>query len=83
MSHPPDRVAASFTPDTLVPENDVWANYKRYLSRTSILIPIPPPLYRPLPEWIKRTILLDLPMYRFDEEKDGRKAVEESKRQDA
>ncbi|RSH90339.1 hypothetical protein EHS25_001673 [Saitozyma podzolica] len=83
MSHPPERVAASFTPDTLVPENDVWSNYKRYLSRTSILIPIPPPLYRPLPEWVKRTILLDLPMYRFDEEKDGRKALEEAKRQDA
>jgi hypothetical protein len=30
------------------------------------LIPIPPTLYRPLPKVVKRTILLDFPLYRFD-----------------
>ncbi|KAK4686016.1 hypothetical protein P7C73_g4119, partial [Tremellales sp. Uapishka_1] len=54
-------------------KNDVWANYKSYLARTSILIPILPALYRPLPEWLKRSVLFDFPMYRFDEEKDGKK----------
>lgn len=65
------------------PKNDIWTNYKAYLARTSIVIPIPPPLYRPLPEWVKRTVLLDFPMFRFDEEKDGTAALEESRRQDA
>jgi hypothetical protein len=31
------------------------------------LIPIPPALYRPLPKAVKRTILLDFPLYQFDE----------------
>jgi hypothetical protein len=44
-----------------------WAAYRAYLDETSILIPIPPTLYRPLPKVIKRTILLDFPLYRFDE----------------
>ena len=38
-----------------------------YLDETSILIPIPPALYRPLPKAVKRTILLDFPIYQFEE----------------
>ncbi|KDQ06856.1 hypothetical protein BOTBODRAFT_192793 [Botryobasidium botryosum FD-172 SS1] len=56
-----------------------WSNYKGYLDRTSVLIPLPPPLYKPLPGAIKHTILLDFPMYRFDEEKDGAEALEEER----
>lgn len=51
-----------------------------YLARTSILFPIPPSIYRRLPEVIKRTVLLDFPMFKFDEEKDGPAAVEEERR---
>ncbi|KIJ55213.1 hypothetical protein M422DRAFT_23827 [Sphaerobolus stellatus SS14] len=58
-----------------------WANYKEYLRSTSILIPLPPVLYRPLPMWIKRWILLDLPIYHFDEKTDGPLAVQKVKDQ--
>ncbi|PSS03732.1 hypothetical protein PHLCEN_2v3957 [Hermanssonia centrifuga] len=57
---------------------DAWINYKKYLSETSVLIPLPPALYRPLPGWIKRTVLLDWGMYRFDEATDGKRALKES-----
>jgi len=43
------------------------AAYRAYLDETSVLVPIPPTLYRPLPKVLKRTILLDFPLYRFDE----------------
>jgi hypothetical protein len=79
MSHPPENTPTMFTPSELRAENDIWANYKVYLSRTSILIPVLPQLYRPLPDWIKQTVLLDFPIYRFNEEKDGRQAIEEAK----
>lgn len=59
-----------------------WSNYKEYLRRTSILIPIPPVVYRPLPLLLKQTLLLDFPMYQFDEGRDGAVAVEQS-RQDS
>lgn len=43
-----------------------WEAYKNYLNRTSILIPLPPALYTPLPAIIKRTLLLEWPIYVFD-----------------
>ncbi|KAI0276860.1 hypothetical protein BGY98DRAFT_918963 [Russula aff. rugulosa BPL654] len=46
---------------------NAWAAYRAYLDETSILIPIPPTLYRPLPKVVKRTVLLDFPLYQFDE----------------
>jgi hypothetical protein len=46
---------------------NAWAAYRTYLDDTSILIPIPPALYRPLPKVVKRTILLDFRFYQFDE----------------
>ncbi|KAJ3568148.1 hypothetical protein NP233_g5903 [Leucocoprinus birnbaumii] len=48
-----------------------WKQYQAYLNKTSILVPLPPFIYRPLPKFIKRTILLDFPFYQFDEDKDG------------
>jgi hypothetical protein len=64
------------THDQAPMHSDPWANYKSYLSRTSILIPIPPVLYKPLPEVIKRTVLLDFAMYQFGKE-DEKLALEE------
>ncbi|WWC59242.1 uncharacterized protein I303_101792 [Kwoniella dejecticola CBS 10117] len=61
-------------------ENDIWANYKAYLKRTSIIIPFPPSLYVHFPEWVKRSILLDLPTFRFDEQVDGKEALEEERK---
>ncbi|WRT64993.1 uncharacterized protein IL334_001934 [Kwoniella shivajii] len=60
-------------------ENDIWSNYKSYLTRTSIVIPFPPSLYKRFPQWLKSTILLDLPMFTFDESVDGKKALEEER----
>ncbi|KAG8783467.1 hypothetical protein FRC15_005112 [Serendipita sp. 397] len=56
-----------------------WPAYKEYLRSTSILIPIPPAIYRPLPLFIKRWVLLDLPIFHFDEKTEGPKALEESR----
>ena len=58
---------------------DAWKNYKEYLNSVSLLIPLPPALYRRMPAWIKQTILLDWPMYRFDEDSEGKSAIEESR----
>jgi hypothetical protein len=43
-----------------------WEAYERYLRRTSILIPLPPQLYERLPTFVRRTVLLEFPMYVFD-----------------
>ena len=45
--------------------NAAWANYRAYRAQTSILVPLPPGVYRPLPLWVKRTLLLELPMYEW------------------
>ncbi|KAI0367641.1 DUF1295-domain-containing protein [Pilatotrama ljubarskyi] len=47
------------------PENAAWANYRAYRAQTSILLPLPPAVYRALPGWVKRTVLLDLPMFEW------------------
>lgn len=46
-----------------------WPDYAAYLHRTSILIPFPPAVYERLPVWVKRTVLLEFPMYVFDPSK--------------
>ncbi|GJD02696.1 Duf1295 domain protein [Colletotrichum higginsianum IMI 349063] len=43
-----------------------WEGYRRYLERTSILIPFPPQLYSRVPTVLKRTVFLEFPMYVFD-----------------
>ncbi|KAB5594495.1 hypothetical protein CTheo_2126 [Ceratobasidium theobromae] len=58
---------------------NAWPNYQRYLARTSVLIPLPPSLYARLPQPIKTVFLLDLPMYRFNEETDGKRAIDEER----
>lgn len=61
-------------------ESDPWKRMKGYRERTSLLLPLPPSLYKPLPSFIKTSLLLDLPIYRFDEKKDGPKAIEEEQK---
>ncbi|KAK7953430.1 3-oxo-5-alpha-steroid 4-dehydrogenase [Apiospora saccharicola] len=43
-----------------------WEGYRRYLSRTSILVPFPPQIYEHIPTVLKRTLFLEFPMYVFD-----------------
>lgn len=43
-----------------------WPEYEKYLRETSILIPMPPAIWRNLPVIVKRTIGLEFPMYVFD-----------------
>ncbi|KAF5388637.1 hypothetical protein D9757_004839 [Collybiopsis confluens] len=67
--------------DDAEPEHaNAWGNYKDYLRKTSVLIPVPPAIYKPLPQWLKNTVLLNFPMYRFDEGKDGTAALEETRK---
>lgn len=51
-----------------------WQGYKHWLDRTSILIPLPPQLYAKMPVFLKRTILLEFPMYVFDPAKHSDKS---------
>jgi hypothetical protein len=53
-----------------------WSRYKEYVTQTSVLIPFPNFIYRRFPEPL-RWIFLDFPIYRFNEEKEGPKALEE------
>ncbi|TFK71626.1 DUF1295-domain-containing protein [Pluteus cervinus] len=48
----------------------IWHEYQEYLHSTSILIPLPPAIYRRLPKFLKQTLLLDLPFYQFHAERD-------------
>ncbi|KAJ2902464.1 hypothetical protein MKZ38_000593 [Zalerion maritima] len=50
---------------------ETWEGYKRYLGKTSMLMPLPPKVYAPLPTWLKRTILMEWGLYRFDPEVHG------------
>ncbi|KAK5713678.1 hypothetical protein LTR15_011378 [Elasticomyces elasticus] len=43
-----------------------WPEYEKYLNDTSILIPMPPAIWRRLPVMVKRTIGLEFPIYVFD-----------------
>ena len=47
-------------------ESDNPEAYLDYVLSTSIFFPLPPQLYRPLPLWLKRTVLLDFPFYQYD-----------------
>lgn len=46
-----------------------WEGYKRWLDKTSILIPMPPQVWVRLPTFVKRTVGMEWPMYVFDPNK--------------
>ncbi|KAF7317953.1 DUF1295-domain-containing protein [Mycena kentingensis (nom. inval.)] len=68
----------SYGPDARPEDAIIWAGYKEYLNRVSILVPLPPFIYAPLPRIVKRTVLFDFPMFQFNEETDGPAAIEEA-----
>ncbi|KDR67940.1 hypothetical protein GALMADRAFT_257439 [Galerina marginata CBS 339.88] len=70
----------SHGPEAREEDAHAWEGYKEYLRETSILIPLPPFLYRPLPRIVKKTVLLDFPVFHFDEATDGAAALQEAKR---
>lgn len=70
----------SYGPTAHADDAGVWEQYKAHVRRTSILIPLPPALYKHLPSILKKTLLLDFPMYQFDEHKDGPQAIEEARK---
>ena len=58
-------------------KQDCWEEYCDYLQRTSIFFPIPPKLYRHVPVFIKRSILLEFPCYVFNPQKHGSRRMSE------
>jgi len=46
-------------------EGNNYEGYRGYLESTSILIPLPPQVYRPIPSMIKKSLLLDFPFFNF------------------
>jgi steroid 5-alpha reductase family enzyme len=52
-------------------------DYRAYKQRTSILLPLPPPIYEKIPTAIKSSVLLDWPMYNTMN-KQHKKAPDES-----
>lgn len=77
-----ERPGAKKRYDKAGPEGSAWLRYKAWLDNTSILIPFPPALYRRLPLVVKRTILLEFPLYVFDPKKhagDSKHQDEESR----
>ena len=65
MAYPEDDSPTGHDHGERKPVNAAWANYQAYRGQTSILLPLPPAVYRALPLWVKRTILFDLPMYEW------------------
>lgn len=57
-------------------KSDKREAYQEYLQKTSIVLPLPPLLYRPLPLWLKRSVLLDFPFYQYKPSEDEEQARE-------
>ncbi|KAI0720765.1 hypothetical protein C8T65DRAFT_632746 [Cerioporus squamosus] len=65
MAYPDDDSDSGHDYHERQPANGAWANYQTYRAQTSILVPLPPAVYRALPVWVKRAFLLELPMYEW------------------
>lgn len=77
MSHGPDKTG-DLEPWHEQTESDPWDRMKAFRKRTSLLIPMPPSVYKRIPTFLKRTVLFDFPQYNFDENKDGTKAIKDA-----
>lgn len=65
------------------PDGPVWTQHRTWLERTSILIPMPPVVWRALPTALKMTAGFEWPIYVFEPSKHAdMKAVEERRRED-
>ena len=65
------------------PDGAVWTQHREWLESTSILIPMPPFLWRALPTVVKRTIGFEWPIYVFEPSKHADlKYVEERRREE-
>lgn len=65
------------------PDGAVWTQHREWLESTSILIPMPPFLWRALPTVVKRTIGFEWPIYVFEPSKHADlKSVEERRREE-
>ncbi|KAI9668870.1 MAG: hypothetical protein M1831_000940 [Alyxoria varia] len=51
-----------------------YEGYMEWVHRTSILIPLPPQIYQYAPIWLRRTLLMEWPIYVFDPAKHSDKA---------
>ena len=62
-----------------------WEGYQEYLKETSILFPIPPAIYTPMPRFLKRTLFLEFPLYVLnpseEDERERRKSLDERGRE--
>lgn len=47
-------------------EADPWLRMVNFRKRTSLLVPIPPMIYAPIPQWIKRAFLFDWKCYEYN-----------------
>ena len=59
MTHGPDG-GKELEPYGRQKERDPWARMRAHRERTSLLLPLPPALYRPLPRFVKTYLLLDV-----------------------
>lgn len=65
------------------PDGPAWAQHRKWLESTSILIPMPPSVWRALPTIVKRTVGCEWPIYVFEPSKHADvKADEEGRRRD-
>ncbi|PIL23562.1 hypothetical protein GSI_14875 [Ganoderma sinense ZZ0214-1] len=65
MAYPDDESESGNDFGERQPANAAWANFQEYRAQTSILLPLPPAVYQALPLWLKRTFLLEFPMYEW------------------
>lgn len=64
------------------PDGPNWLQHKRWLERTSILIPMPQAVWAALPTIVKRTIGFEWPLYVFVPEKHADMSKVKSRRQE-
>lgn len=65
------------------PDGPSWTQHRNWLESTSILIPMPPVIWRALPTAVKRSVGFEWPLYVFEPSKHAdTKAVDERRREE-